>query len=68
MRINQVELDENNKQVHSGKSLECVLPSDLESRPASTEHDNSVNKAKYGYGKDKLLQIDDKVGLYPSKQ
>ena len=68
MKINQVELDENNKQVHLGKSLECVLPSDLESKPAITEHDNSVNQPKHGYGKDKLLQIGDKVRLDPSKQ
>ena len=68
MRINQEELDENNKQVHLGKSFECVLPSDLVSKPASTEHNNSVNKPKYGYEKDKLLQIGDKVRLDPSKQ
>ena len=48
--------------------MECVLSSDLVSKPASTEHDNSVNKPKYGYGKDKLLQIGDKVRLDPSKQ
>ena len=68
MRINQEELDKNNKQVHLGKTLECMLPRDLESKPAGTEHDNSVNKPKHGYGKDKLLQIGDKVRLDPSKQ
>ena len=68
MRINQEELDKNNKQVDLSKTLECVLPRDPESKPASTGHDNSVNKPKYGYGKDKLLQIGDKVRLDPSKQ
>ena len=54
--------------MHLGKSLECVLPRDLESKPASTEDDNSVDKLKYGHGKDKLFQIGDKVRLDPSKK
>ena len=68
MKINQDVLDKNNKHVYLGKTLECVLSRDAESKPISTKHDNSVNKPKYGYEKDKLLQIGDRVRLNSSKQ
>ena len=68
MKINQDKLDKNNKHVYLGKTLECVLSSDPESKPTSIKHDNSVNTPKYGYEKDKLLQIGDRVTLDFSKQ
>ena len=68
MKINQDKLDKNNKHVYLGKTLECVLTRDPESKPASIKHDNSVNTPKYGYEKDKLLQIGDRVRLDSSKQ
>ena len=68
MKINQDKLDKNNKYVYLGKTLECVLSSYPESKPTSIKHDKSVYTPKYGYEKDKLLQIGDKVRLDFSKQ
>ena len=68
MKINQDVLDKNNKHVYLGKTLECVLSRDPGSNPISTKCDNSVNKPKYGYEKDKLLQIGNRVRLNSSKQ
>ena len=68
MKINQDKLDRHNKHVYLGKTLVGALSGDPESKPASIKNDNSVNTPKYGYGKDKLPQIGDRVRLDLSKQ